>query len=53
MAFVVWLKYVLVPLALIAESYICQAAISVPTRDFSLRVPQAKPTQPETYVSLG
>ena len=28
------------------------AKLSIPTRDFSLRVPQAKPSQPETYVSL-
>ena len=33
--------------------FICYAEISIPTRDFALRVPQAKPTKPETYVSLG
>ena len=29
----------------------CYGSTSVPTRDFTLRLPQAKPTQPETYVS--
>lgn len=28
----------------------CYGSTSVPTRDFTLRLPQAKPTQPETYV---
>ena len=32
--------------------FICYAELSIPTRDFALRVPQAKPTNPETYVSI-
>ena len=31
--------------------FICYAELSIPTRNFELRVPQAKPTKPETYVS--
>ena len=45
-----WLKYSVL-LFLLNWNYVCCAKLSIPTRDFSLRVPQAKPSQPETYVS--
>ena len=47
-----WLKYYVLILFFCWKD-ICDAKVlSIPTRDFSLRVPQAKPSQPETYVSF-
>jgi len=45
-----WSKYCVLILFFYWKD-ICDAKVlSIPTRDFSLRVPQAKPSQPETYV---
>ena len=46
-----WLIFVVL-YSIFQIHFICYAELSIPTRDFALRVPQAKPTKPETYVSL-